>query len=104
MDKATMNTTGRKSAPVSGVCERCGCELSYLSSFKDGVWYCCGACAGSDSCTCGCKEDLARPQFSDARVPIRRMFASRHPDGLKTASSDVHKLRAFPFADPRRGR
>ena len=99
-----MNKANGQTAPVSGSCSRCRCALSYIACLKGGTWYCCGACAGSDRCSCGCKADLARPGLSDAYVPTRRMFASRHPDGLNTREDAPNKFRAFPFADPRRGR
>ena len=54
--------------------------------------------------TGGCKPDLTREGDSDRYVPTRRMFASRHPDGLKTPPGGANTLRAFPFAEPRRGR
>ncbi len=91
-------------APVSGTCGRCGCALGYRASLQDEIWYCCGACSGSDRCVCGCKPEYAREDPPDAYVPTRRMFASRHPDGLKTAQDGERKGRAFPFADARRGR
>ncbi|NRA02338.1 MAG: hypothetical protein HRU00_07025 [Myxococcales bacterium] len=87
-------------APVSGSCGRCGCPLGYAASGSGDVWYCCGACAGSDSCVCGCKPQFTRPQDSSLYVPTRRMFASRQPDDLKRASDVRDELRAFPFADP----
>ncbi len=96
-----MNTS---SAPVSGSCKRCGCKLSYVASRRDDEWFCCGACAGSDRCGCGCKADHQRPAPADVNVPTRRMFASRHPDGLKTLPGSVDKQRAFPFVDSSRGR
>jgi hypothetical protein len=99
-----MSSTNQPTAPVSGTCKRCGCELGYVASLKDEVWYCCGACAGSNRCSCGCRPELARPKSSDTYVPTRRMFASRHPDGLRTPPGNKSHLRAFPFADPRRGR
>ena len=98
-----MGESGR-TAPVSGSCLRCSCALSYQSCSREGDWYCCGACAGSDRCSCGCKPDLARPEHSDTYVPTRRMFAARHPNGLKTPPGETNQSRAFPFADPRRGR
>jgi len=99
-----MDSNNRRTAPVSGSCGRCGCALGYVASAKDGTWYCCGSCAGSDRCACGCKPELARPGFSDTYVPTRRMFAARHPDGLRTSPGQKFHKRAFPFADSRRGR
>lgn len=90
-------------APVSGTCRRCGCPLGYHSSRRDDTWYCCGSCAGSDRCACGCKPEYARPEATDLYVPTRRMFAARHPAGLKRGE-DEDRERAFPFADPLRGR
>jgi hypothetical protein len=40
----------------------------------------------------------------DLYVPTRRMFAARHPDGLKTPPDFDNRARAFPFADRHRGR
>lgn len=91
-------------APVSGTCEACGCPLGFVASEHNGTWYCCGACAGSNRCTCGCKPDLKRELSSDVYIPGRRMFASRHPDELKTKAGYRDKDRAFPFADKRRGK
>jgi len=91
-------------SPVSGTCARCNCALSFLSSRKDGAWYCCGACAGSDRCECGCKPEHTRDQLDDHYVPTRRMFAARHPDGLRTPPDFEKRARAFPFADKQRGR
>jgi hypothetical protein len=91
-------------APVSGTCGRCGCALGYRASLQDEIWYCCGACSGSDRCVCGCKSEYAREDPTDAYVPTRRMFASRHPDGLNAAQDTERKGRAFPFVDTRRGR
>lgn len=88
---------------MSGSCERCGCPLGFVASLADDVWYCCGACAGSDRCTCGCKPGL-RSVDADAYVPARRMFASRHPDELRTPPNYEDRNRAFPFASTRRGR
>jgi hypothetical protein len=78
--------------------------LSYRSSLEGEDWYCCGACAGSDRCTCGCKPEHAGEAPADTYVPTRRMFASRHPDGLKTRPDRSDRMRAFPFADRNRGR
>ena len=99
-----IENTSAERAPVSGSCSRCGCKLGYMASSRGDEWFCCGACAGSDRCGCGCKEEHQRPEPTDVHVPTRRMFASRHPDGLKTRSDRVDKPRAFPFADPSRGR
>lgn len=90
--------------PVVGTCGRCGCPLSDRASLAHDEWFCCGACAGSDRCVCGCKPEFARDGLSDAFVPTRRMFASRHPDELRTQPSYRDAARAFPFADRRRGR
>ena len=97
-------TTKAGSAPVSGSCKSCGCKLSHMASWQEDQWFCCGACAGSDRCSCGCKEGLERVAPADVHVPTRRMFASRHPDGLKTQPDRVDKPRAFPFSDSGRGR
>jgi hypothetical protein len=94
-------------APVTGTCARCGCALGYQASARDGAWYCCGACAGSGRCQCGCRDEWARPALVDALVPTRRMFASRPPDELRVPSDRPtlrDRARAFPFADRRRGR
>jgi hypothetical protein len=91
-------------APVSGTCARCGCELGYVATKCRDVWYCCGACAGSDRCGCGCKPEFASEHLPDVYVPTRRMFASREADGLKRPSHHRDEQRAFPFADRRRGR
>jgi hypothetical protein len=93
-------------AAVSGSCVRCGCALSYISArgADNGLWYCCGACAGSDRCSCGCKAELTRELTSDVYIPTRRMFAARHPDGLNTRDDSQNRGRAFPFADRLRGR
>ena len=90
--------------PVSGSCVRCGDPLGYAAAERAGVWFCCGPCADSDRCTCGCRPELARPSASDAYVPTRRMFASRAPDELRGAQDAGSGRRAFPFADARRGR
>jgi hypothetical protein len=37
-------------------------------------------------------------------VPTRRMFAARHPDGLKVEPDAGDRARAFPFADKPRGK
>ena len=89
--------------PVVGTCARCGCPLSYKASRAEDAWYCCGACAGSDRCACGCKPEFAREGLSDTFVPTRRMFASRHPDELRRSSEHRDAARAFPFSDRRRG-
>lgn len=99
-----MNEDAEHRAPVSGSCARCDCPLGFAASLRDGSWYCCGSCAGSDRCICGCKPDLAREADADRFVPTRRMFGSRHPDELKTAPDYRDKQRAFPFADRKRGR
>ena len=91
-------------APVSGTCTRCGCALGFKASRRGETWYCCGACGGSDRCACGCKPEHARAASDDDFVPTRRMFASRHPDGLRTGSGVASKARLFPFADRSRGR
>jgi hypothetical protein len=95
---------GMERAPVSGSCSRCGCALGFRASRRGDAWYCCGACAGSDRCACGCKPDLARDAPDDDFVPTRRMFAARHPDGLRTGPGFEDKARRFPFPDPSRGR
>lgn len=91
-------------APVSGTCTRCGCALGFLASRPGDTWYCCGACAGSDRCSCGCKPEYARENLSDSFIPTRRMFAARRPDDLNTPRDYDGRNRAFPFADARRGR
>ncbi|TDI96813.1 MAG: hypothetical protein E2O73_12390 [Deltaproteobacteria bacterium] len=92
-------------APVSGTCKRCSCPLGFQASLRGGEWYCCGACAGSNRCTCGCKPEYARPMFSDHYVPLRRMFAARRPNELNSRPGDrADRVRAFPFADAKRGR
>lgn len=91
-------------APVSGSCVRCGDALGYTAVERAELWYCCGPCADSDRCTCGCRPELARPTSSDVYVPTRRMFASRAPDELRGAADARSGMRAFPFADARRGR
>jgi hypothetical protein len=90
--------------PVNGSCERCGCPLGYAASQRDELWFCCGACAGSSRCACGCRPELAREGASDGYVPTRRMFASRHPDELRTPAGFKDSQRAYPFANRRRGR
>ena len=99
-----MDSDNDRTAPVSGSCSRCGCALGYVASLRDDAWYCCGACAGSDRCGCGCKAEHTRPRLSDVYVPTRRMFAARHPDGLRTLPETQDTNRAFPFADRHRGR
>ncbi len=99
-----MSSNSADVAPVSGTCERCGCALGYCASRQKDTWYCCGACAGSDRCACGCKPEFERPPPADVYVPTRRMFASRTPDGLKRSDASPSGARAFPFADPSRGR
>ena len=91
-------------APVSGTCRRCGCPLGYAASHQEDEWFCCGACAGSDRCQCGCKPEYALPLTGDVFVPTRRMFAARHPDGLKVPAESTDRARAFPFADKPRGK
>lgn len=91
-------------APVSGTCARCGCSLGFLASRREDIWYCCGGCAGSNRCTCGCKPELETARSSDSYVPTRRMFGARRADGLNTPSGYRDRNRAFPFADPKRGR
>ena len=93
-----------QSAPVSGSCVRCGCPLGYAAAREGEAWFCCGACAGSDRCQCGCKPEFERELTGDVFVPTRRMFAARHPDGLKVLADNVDHRRAFPFADKPRGR
>ncbi len=93
-----------ESAPVSGSCVRCGCALGFHASRRADAWYCCGACAGSNRCACGCKPEHARDACDDDFVPTRRMFAARHPDGLRTQQGFSDKARRFPFVDPSRGR
>lgn len=93
-----------QSAPVNGSCVRCGCPLGYAAARKDGAWHCCGACAGSDRCRCGCKPEFASEPVGDVHVPTRRMFAARTADGLKRTNHDDDHDRAFPFSDKERGR
>lgn len=93
-----------QSAPVSGTCTHCGCPHSYASTRKGDAWRCCGACAGSDRCACGCKPDLATERVGDVFVPTRRMFGARAPDGVKAVGGKRTRQRAFPFADKPRGR
>ncbi len=88
---------------MSGTCESCGCALGYVACQQDERWFCCGACAGSNRCSCGCKPDLARELPSDVYVPGRRMFASRHPDELNRGSDYRDPHRAFAFSDKHRG-
>ncbi len=92
-------------APVSGSCERCACAHSFASAERGGRWFCCGPCAGSDRCICGCKPIYAREQATaDAYVPARRLFAARPPDELRRPPAWRDGRRAFPFFDARRGR
>lgn len=91
-------------APVSGTCTHCGCALNYASIRKDESWFCCGACAGSDRCACGCKPEFTAEPVGDVFVPTRRMFAARAPDGLNPGDGENELARAFPFADKPRGR
>jgi hypothetical protein len=91
--------------PVSGSCSRCGCALGFRSSQRQDDWFCCGACSNSSRCVCGCKPEFAETPRSDDYVPGRRMFAARRADGLKTRpGGEPERRRAFPFADPQRGR
>jgi hypothetical protein len=90
--------------PVNGSCDRCGCPLSHVSCRHEGVWYCCGPCASSDRCRCGCRSELAHETSSDRYVPTRRMFAARPPDELRRPPDYRNPQRAFPFADRQRGR
>ncbi len=99
-----MSDPSHEHRPVSGSCSRCGCPLSFVASRVDDEWFCCGACAGSDRCCCGCKPELKREISSDAYVPARRMFAARHPDELRTEPGYRDRARAFPFANSKRGR
>ena len=99
-----MSESNPRKAPVSGTCRACGCPLGYVASERDVEWYCCGPCADSGRCTCGCEPDLARELSSDVYVPGRRMFASRRPDELRTRPDYQDGDRAFPFRDRRRGR
>jgi hypothetical protein len=78
--------------------------LSSISCERDESWYCCGSCAGSGRCSCGCQLEHAREITSDVYVPGRRMFGSRHPDELRTTPDFADGQRAFPFADRHRGR
>jgi len=89
-------------APVCGSCLRCGDPLGYAASERDGVWYCCGPCADSGRCTCGCQPERAKVEQSATFVPTRRMFASRAPDELRGAQDGREQRRAFPFAERRR--
>ena len=91
-------------APVSGSCARCGCPLGYAAAREGESWFCCGPCAGSDRCHCGCKPEYRSEVAGDVFVPTRRMFAARHPDGLKTANENYDRDRAFPFSDKPRGK
>jgi hypothetical protein len=100
-----MSDTKQLRAPVSGTCARCGCALGFTACERNTEWFCCGACANSNRCGCGCKAEYARSQSADLYVPGRRMFASRRADGLKTRpGGDEARRRAFPFSDPDRGR
>ena len=102
-DEARSDPDARR-APVCGSCAACGCPLGYAASERDGAWYCCGACAGSGRCSCGCEPDRKRRAGSDPYVPTRRMFASRRPDELLGEAGPRQRNRAFPFSDPNRGR
>jgi len=92
-------------APVTGTCGACGCALGYGACRHEGTWYCCGGCAGSGRCVCGCDAEFTRGSIgSDRYVPTRRMFGSRRPDELRGDGGPRSRQRAFPFADRRRGR
>ena len=91
-------------APVNGSCGRCGCPLGYAAAHEGEDWYCCGPCAGSDRCHCGCKPEFRSELVGDVFVPTRRMFSARHPDGLKTTPETTDRARAFPFSDKPRGK
>lgn len=93
-----------QNAPVNGTCAHCGCALNYASIRKDDAWFCCGACAGSDRCSCGCKPEFTAEPVGDVFVPTRRMFSARAPDGLNSRDGETDRQRAFPFADKPRGR
>lgn len=86
-------------APINGSCDRCGCALGFGASRRDETWYCCGECAGGETCVCGCRPGHTRARPSDLYMPSRRMFASRHPEYLKTPEGFVQHGRAFPFTD-----
>jgi hypothetical protein len=90
--------------PVNGSCARCSCALSHASAVQDGTWFCCGGCAGSSRCACGCQPDHTRDTNTDRYVPTRRMFGARPPDELRRPADHQSSLRAFPFADRHRGR
>lgn len=36
------------------LCPACGCSIAGGGYEKDGVRYCCGACADQSGCQCGC--------------------------------------------------
>jgi len=91
-------------ATPSGSCSRCACALSSISCQSDGAWYCCGSCAGSDRCQCGCRPEHVREVTSDVYVPGRRMFGSRAATELRRDDGHANPQRAFPFADRLRGR
>ena len=91
-------------AAVCGSCVRCGDALGYAAVERAEQWYCCGPCAGSDRCHCGCKPEYKAELIGDVFVPTRRMFAARHPDGLKTTGEGFDRARAFPFSDKPRGK
>jgi hypothetical protein len=90
--------------PVNGSCPRCSCALSHTASALAGEWFCCGSCAGSDRCSCGCQPQRAQEGSTDRYVPTRRMFAARQPDELTRPHDYRSSRRAFPFADRQRGR
>ena len=92
-------------APVSGSCARCGCPLGYAAAREGDAWYCCGPCAGSDRCQCGCKPEFTR------RADRRRLRA--HPAHVLGAppgrpeddpGRPSTSARAFPFSDKPRGK
>jgi hypothetical protein len=90
--------------PVNGSCARCSCALSHVSRLQGALWYCCGGCAGSDRCSCGCQPALTRDSGSDRYIPTRRMFGARPPDELRRPEGFRSAQRAFPFADRHRGK
>jgi hypothetical protein len=92
------------SQPVGGSCVRCGCALGHAASALAGEWFCCGPCAGSDRCSCGCQPQRSSEASTDRFVPTRRMFAARAPDELRRPQGYRSARRAFPFADRQRGR
>lgn len=105
MGRSALSSSLLHRAPVSGSCERCGCAHGFASAERGGRWFCCGSCAGSDRCTCGCKPQHVREKSTaDPYVPARRLFAARHPDELRTPEGWRDARRAFPFFDARRAR